>query len=141
MTSCPPDPPAAEFVQAVALEEAELRRKAAVVPTDPAELVDFFLNCDAADMEYFVAMVRSRLDGAFFAAIDNAIGQERFVEEPNEDALAELEGLRAYVRQTMQAQDAVKKGAHSLLLCVKCCIRSVGPKNVGHDAFVCEHFH
>lgn len=66
-------------------------------------------------MEYFVAKVRSRLDGAFFAAIDNAIGQERFVEEPNEDALAELQGLRAYVSQTMQAQDTVKKGAHLLL--------------------------
>ena len=98
-------------LQAAQMEAAEERRAAAKVPKDPAALVDFFLNCDAADIEYFVAKARERLDPAFFAAIDTAIGQEKFLDDPNEDALAELEGLRSYVRQVLAAQDSVKQGA------------------------------
>jgi hypothetical protein len=98
-------------VQKAALEAAAERRGAIVVPEQPAELVDFFLNCEASDMEFFVARTRERLDKNFFAAIDNAIGEERFLDEPDEDRIAELEGLCAYVTQTLQAQAAVATGA------------------------------
>lgn len=96
--------------QEAALAEAQARRDATTVPDSPTELVDFFLNCDAADMEYFVARTRARLGRDFFAALDGAIGTERFLPEPNEERLAELEGLRAYIEQLLAAQEKVTTG-------------------------------
>lgn len=60
---------------------------------------------------------RENLGTEFFAALDNRIGQERFLPEPDEDTLAELEGLRVYVQQTLQAQDSVMKG--TLRVCLE----------------------
>jgi hypothetical protein len=96
--------------QEAALAEAEKRRVAITVPTEPAELVDLFFTCHAEDMEYFVAKARPRLGSSFFAAVDAAIGEQRFLDDPDEDRIAELEGLRAFVTQTLAAQASVTQG-------------------------------
>lgn len=74
-------------------------------------MIDFLLECDSQDTEHFVIQCREILGSEFFAALDNRIGQERFLPKPDEEVLAELEGLRLYVEQTLQAQQSVMKGA------------------------------
>lgn len=91
--------------------EAEERRAATELPERAEALVDFFLECEAADMEFWVARARARLGAPFFAAVDTALGEARLLGEGGEERVAELEGLRAYVNQTLAAQDSVKKGA------------------------------
>lgn len=34
----------------------------------------------------------------------------RFLDEPDEDAIAELEGLREYIKKNLEAQDSIKQG-------------------------------
>ena len=91
-------------------EEADNRRAAAEIPAEPSALVEFLLSADSADVEFFVIKCQRQLGDKFFAAIDAAIGEERFLDEPNEDRIAELEGLRAYVKQTLQARASVAQG-------------------------------
>eukprot|EP00892_Ulva_mutabilis_P008907 jgi/Ulvmu1/6389/UM003_0017.1 len=95
------------------LKEAEERRAGITAPTEPALLIDFLLECDSQDTEHFVIQQKENLGTEFFAALDTRIGQERFLPEPDEDTLAELEGLRLYVEQTLQAQTSVMKGVQS----------------------------
>lgn len=64
-------------VQEKALEAAEKRRAETEIPTEPAMLVEFFLNCSAEDIEYFIAKTKDQLDNHFFAALDSAIGRQR----------------------------------------------------------------
>ena len=52
------------------------------------------------DMQYEVTRYRPKLTPEFFAFLDNYIGTERFSAEPNEDRLAELDSLRAYLEVT-----------------------------------------
>lgn len=111
------------------LKEAEERRAGITPPTEPALLIDFLLDCDSQDTEHFVIQCRDNLSTEFFAALDTRIGQERFLPEPDEDTLAELEGLRLYVQQTLQAQDSVMKGVQPSSQCMSLQIRSVRGQN------------
>ena len=56
------------------------------------------------DMQYEVARWRPKLTKEFFGLLDNTIGSERFASEPNEDRLAELESLRAYLEAVSNPQ-------------------------------------
>jgi hypothetical protein len=61
------------------LAAAEKRRAEIEIPVEPAMLVEFFLSCNAEDIEYFMAKCRDQLDAHFFAALDTAIGRHRCV--------------------------------------------------------------
>lgn len=66
-------------VQEKALAAAEKRRAETEIPADPAVLVEFFLNCSAEDIEFFIAKCKDNLDKQFFATLDSAIGRQRCV--------------------------------------------------------------
>lgn len=66
-------------------------------PTDDPELIEYLLNTDMVDMQYEVTRFRPRLTAEFFSQLDKTIGEERFQTEPDEDRLAELDSLRAYL--------------------------------------------
>lgn len=66
-------------------------------PTDDPGLIEYLLNTDMVDMQYEVTRFRPRLTPEFFTVLDKTIGEERFQTEPDEDRLAELDSLRAYL--------------------------------------------
>lgn len=82
-----------------------LRRESREPPEDNIELVEFFLNTPAEDMEWEMARCRPRINAAFFKQLDNLIGQERFAAKPDEERLAELETLRQYLEEGAEAVD------------------------------------
>jgi len=86
-------------------EETQKRRDARVVPDDPHDLVEYFLDTESGDMEYEVARCRPKLDKNFFATLDKLVGVERFSPAPDEDRLAELETLREYLTTVAEAVD------------------------------------
>ncbi|KAG2483075.1 hypothetical protein HYH03_018056 [Edaphochlamys debaryana] len=89
-----------------------LRREARNVPTDDLELIEFMLNTEAEDMEFEVARCRPRFTPAFFAKLSTIIGQERFAAKPDQERLAELDTLRQYLEEGVEAIDkAVGKTA------------------------------
>lgn len=107
-----------EFMSAMKLAENDtekeilFRRESRTPPTNNEELVEYFLNTMAEDMEFEVSRKRPMLDGSFFRHMDNIIGALRFSPEgeKDEDGLAELEGLRQYLVQACQVVDqAVSK--------------------------------
>eukprot|EP00879_Flechtneria_rotunda_P002469 GHRR01002666.1.p1 GENE.GHRR01002666.1~~GHRR01002666.1.p1 ORF type:complete len:263 (+),score=57.60 GHRR01002666.1:92-880(+) len=100
-----------EFAKAVQIAGDEdrkkvlLRRQSRTPPTDHIELVEFFLNTDAEDMEFEVARCRPQLTADFFKQLDTMVGQERFAAKPDQDRLAELETLRQYLEEGKEAVD------------------------------------
>lgn len=107
-----------------------LRRSQRSPPDAHEELVEYFLNTDAEDMEFEVARCRPRLTPEFFRALDGMIGAARFgtaagapggaklvsaaaAAAEDEDArrakseerLAELELLRQYLEEAAEAVD------------------------------------
>lgn len=102
-----------EFAKAMAAagdEDRRLamaRREGRTPPTAVHELVEYFLNTQADDMEYEVARCRPQLTADFFKQLDTMIGAERFAPDGgDEDRLGELELLRQYLEE---ARDAVDK--------------------------------
>ncbi|EFJ50247.1 hypothetical protein VOLCADRAFT_80381 [Volvox carteri f. nagariensis] len=88
------------------------RREARNPPEDPMELVEYMLNTEAEDMEFEVARCRPKLTPAFFKQLDSVIGAERFAAKPDQERLAELETLRQYLEEAVEAVDkAVVKTA------------------------------
>jgi hypothetical protein len=82
-----------------------IKREARKLPETPDETIEFFLSTEAADLAFEVARNRPRLDEGFFHALDSIIGQERFAARPNEDRLAELQTLRKYLEEAVEAVD------------------------------------
>ena len=88
------------------------RREARAPPNDHYQLVEFLLNTEAEDMEYEVARCRPRLSADFFRELNGALGRERFALKPDQDRIAELETLRQYLEEAVEAVDkAVTKTA------------------------------
>lgn len=88
------------------------RREARAPPNDHYQLVEFLLTTDAEDMEYEVARCRPRLTVEFFRQLDGLVGRERFAIKPDQDRIAELETLRQYLEEAVEAVDkAVTKTA------------------------------
>ncbi|PSC72568.1 hypothetical protein C2E20_4310 [Micractinium conductrix] len=92
-------------------EELQKKRDARQVPEAIEDLVEFFLDTEATEMEFEVARCRPRLTPDFFAHLDKRVGLERFSPIPDEDKLAELETLRDYLNE---AVEAVEKAAATL---------------------------
>lgn len=120
-----------EFAAAVSATKDDIRKQVLLrrsqrsPPDEPSELVEYFLNSDAEDMEFEVARCRPKLTPDFFKALDSMIGAERFnapqtslisasaaAKESAEEAaaksqerLAELELLRQYLEEATEAVD------------------------------------
>eukprot|EP00197_Chlamydomonas_leiostraca_P003004 CAMPEP_0202865636 /NCGR_PEP_ID=MMETSP1391-20130828/6269_1 /ASSEMBLY_ACC=CAM_ASM_000867 /TAXON_ID=1034604 /ORGANISM="Chlamydomonas leiostraca, Strain SAG 11-49" /LENGTH=331 /DNA_ID=CAMNT_0049545499 /DNA_START=9 /DNA_END=1004 /DNA_ORIENTATION=- len=86
-------------------KEALLRRETRRAPETDEELVEYFLNTLAEDMEYEVARYRPRLTPTFFKYLDGVLGAERFSDARDEDKLAELDLLRKYLGEASEAVD------------------------------------
>lgn len=106
------DQQATEQVAAfIAAQKADIqaKREARVVPEDPHDLIEFFLDTEGPDMEFEVARCRPKLDKTFFGTLDKLVGVERFSTVPDEDRLAELETLRDYLTEATEAIDNATK--------------------------------
>ncbi|KAL4441533.1 hypothetical protein ABPG77_002037 [Micractinium sp. CCAP 211/92] len=99
-----------EFAAQQALE-LQKKREARQPPEKIEDLVEFFLDTEAPEMEFEVARCRPQLTPEFFAYLDRRIGLERFSNMPDEERLAELETLRDYLKE---AVEAVEKAAQTL---------------------------
>ncbi|KAG2438871.1 hypothetical protein HYH02_010669 [Chlamydomonas schloesseri] len=82
-----------------------IRREARVPPSDHNELIEFMLNTEADDMEFEVARCRPKFTPAFFKQLDSLVGAERFSPKPDQERLAELETLRTYLEEAVEAVD------------------------------------
>ncbi|PRW56710.1 hypothetical protein C2E21_4432 [Chlorella sorokiniana] len=91
--------------------EVQKKREARKVPEQMEDLIEFFLDTEAPEMEFEVARCRPMLGDDFFAYLDRRIGLERFANVPDEERLAELETLRDYLKEAVEAVD---KAASSL---------------------------
>jgi hypothetical protein len=111
----------AKAVERVASDEqkaAMLRRASRTPPAagEHAELVEFFLDTQADDMEFEVARCRPLCTADFFRDLDAMLGEARFGNagnaidgEPDEDRVAELETLRQYLEEAVEAIDRAVK--------------------------------
>jgi len=109
----------AKAVERVASDEqkvAMLRRTSRSPPAagEHAELVEFLLDTPTEDMEFEVARCRPLCTPEFFRDLDAMLGQARFgtagnaLEDgvpPDEDRVAELETLRTYLEEAVEAVD------------------------------------
>lgn len=86
-------------------EELVAKRESRLIPTDNNALIEYFLDTETPEMEFEVARCRTQLDTAFFSNLDTSIGSLRFAAVPNEDRLAELETLRDYLKEAVEAVD------------------------------------
>ena len=90
-------------------EERQKKRDERTPPSDPHDLVEYFLNTETEDMEYEVARCRPLMDKGFFAVIDKLAGVERLSPTPDEDRLAELDALRDFLTAAAEAVDNATK--------------------------------
>eukprot|EP00889_Picochlorum_renovo_P001799 jgi/Picre1/28829/NNA_004226.t1 len=94
-----------ETFMAAHKEEVNMRRESRIVPEDPYELVEFFLETEATDMNFEVARCRPKLDEDFFALLNKQIGIEKISPTPDEERVTELEMLRDYLTEAVEAVD------------------------------------
>lgn len=86
--------------------EKRASRNPPLNPGQEAELVTYFLDTEADEMEYEIARCRPALTESFFKHVDSAVGELRFAKTPDEGKLAELEVLRDYLKAGVDAFDA-----------------------------------
>ncbi|XWS38512.1 hypothetical protein CRYUN_Cryun19dG0137600 [Craigia yunnanensis] len=95
-------------------EEKERRRalrQSREIPDTPAELIEYFLDTEAQEIEFEVARLRQRLDEEFFSHLKFEIGQIRFAvskTEDMEDRLIELEALQKALQEGTEAYDKMQ---------------------------------
>ncbi|KAE9606902.1 hypothetical protein Lal_00025962 [Lupinus albus] len=105
-------------------EEAERRqavRDFRVPPDTPKELIEYFLDTEAQDIEYEIARMRPRLTKEFYAQLKSELGQIRFAvtkTQEMEGRLIELEALEKALEEGKEAfdkmQDELVKAKESL---------------------------
>ncbi|KAK6274893.1 hypothetical protein POUND7_004602 [Theobroma cacao] len=95
-------------------EEKERRlalRQSREIPDTPAELIEYFLDTEAQEIEFEIARLRQRLDEEFFSHLKFEIGQIRFAvskTEDMEDKLIELEALQKALQEGIEAYDKMQ---------------------------------
>ncbi|KAJ7952460.1 Dimethylallyl, adenosine tRNA methylthiotransferase [Quillaja saponaria] len=95
-------------------EEKERRRafrQSRVIPDSPAELIEYFLDTEAQEIEYEIARMRPRLDEDFFSHLKFELGQLRFAvlkTQDMEDRLIELEALQKALLEGTEAYDKMQ---------------------------------
>ncbi|KAI3410207.1 uncharacterized protein J3R85_018898 [Psidium guajava] len=95
-------------------EEKERRRavrESRDLPDTPAELIEYFLDTEAQEMEFEMARMRPRLNEAFFAHLQFELGQLRFSvskTQDMEDRLIELEALQKALLEGTEAYEKMQ---------------------------------
>lgn len=100
-----------EALQRQVLQERERRRaarEARVVPDNAADLVEYFLVTEAAEIEYEIARCRSRLNQEFLEYLQAETATLRFAlsrTKEMDDRLVELEALHKVLTEGIEAYD------------------------------------
>jgi len=93
------------------LQERERRRaarEARVVPDNAADLVEYFLVTEAAEIEYEIARCRPRLNQEFLEYLQAEVATLRFAlsrTKEMDDRLVELEALHKVLTEGIEAYD------------------------------------
>lgn len=101
------------FEQQIREERARRQslRQSRVAPDSPAELVEYFLDTEAQEIEFEIARLRPRLNEEFFSHLQVELGQLRFAvskTEDMEDRLIELEALQKALVEGTEAYDKMQ---------------------------------
>ncbi|KAJ1416035.1 hypothetical protein SESBI_17554 [Sesbania bispinosa] len=108
------DAEAREAFERQVREEKERRqtlRQSRDVPDTPQELIEYFLDTEAQEIEFEIARMRPRLNEEFFAELKFELGQLRFAvnkTEAMEDRLIELEALEKAIQEGTEAYDKMQ---------------------------------
>ncbi|KAB2622509.1 hypothetical protein D8674_024691 [Pyrus ussuriensis x Pyrus communis] len=108
------DADAREEFERQVIEEKERRRtvrESRVVPDTAEELIEYFLNTEAREIEFEISRLRPRLDKVFFSHLQYELGQLRFAVSKTqdiEDRLIELEALQKALQEGTEAYDKLQ---------------------------------
>ncbi|KAE8699874.1 21 kDa protein [Hibiscus syriacus] len=86
-------------------------RESREIPDTPEEMIEYFLDTEAQEIEFEIARLRHRLDEEFFSHLKFEIGQIRFAvskTENMEDRLIELEALQKALQEGTEAYDKMQ---------------------------------
>lgn len=92
-------------------ERREALRQSRVIPDSDEELIEYFLDTEAQEIEYEIARLRPRLNDDFFRQLQSELGQLRFAmakTEEMEDRLFELEALQKALLEGTEAYDKMQ---------------------------------
>ncbi|KAG1655383.1 hypothetical protein FOA52_006973 [Chlamydomonas sp. UWO 241] len=89
-------------------QEIVMRRESRGVAETNEEIVEYFMNTVAVDMDFEIVRYRPKLTEGFFKHLDNNIGALKFSmdSEDDKDTLNELEALREYLTSAVKSVDA-----------------------------------
>ncbi|BBH03196.1 hypothetical protein Prudu_013992 [Prunus dulcis] len=99
------DADAREAFERQVIEEKERRRalrESRAAPDTAEELIEYFLNTEAREIEFEISRLRPRLDKEFFSHLQYELGQLRFAVSKTqdiEDRLIELEALQKALQE------------------------------------------
>ncbi|XP_027360371.1 uncharacterized protein LOC113868727 isoform X2 [Abrus precatorius] len=108
------DAEAREAFERQVREEKERRqalRQSRDVPDTPQDLIEYFLDTEAQEIEFEIARMRPRLDEEFFSQLKFELGQLRFAvtkTQATEDRLIELEALEKALQEGIEAYDKMQ---------------------------------
>ncbi|KAK7307804.1 hypothetical protein VNO77_41184 [Canavalia gladiata] len=86
-------------------------RQSREVPDTPQDLVEYFLDTEAQEIEFEIARMRPRLNEEFFSHLKFELGELRFAvnkTQHTEDRLIELEALEKAVQEGIEAYDKMQ---------------------------------
>ncbi|KAI8546495.1 hypothetical protein RHMOL_Rhmol07G0122500 [Rhododendron molle] len=92
-------------------ERRRALRQSRVVPDTPGELIEYFLDTEAQEIEFEIARLRPRLNEEFFSHLKFELGQLRFAvskTQDTEDRLFELEALQKALMEGTEAYDKLQ---------------------------------
>ncbi|BBN69848.1 hypothetical protein Prudu_1199S000200 [Prunus dulcis] len=102
------DADAREAFERQVIEEKSASRAA---PDTAEELIEYFLNTEAREIEFEISRLRPRLDKEFFSHLQYELGQLRFAVSKTqdiEDRLIELEALQKALQEGTEAYDKMQ---------------------------------
>ncbi|KAM7525620.1 hypothetical protein LguiA_015522 [Lonicera macranthoides] len=108
------DTNAKEAFEREILEEKQRRQKlrdSRVAPDSPAELIEYFLDTEAREIEFEISRLRPLLNKDFFSHLKFELGQLRFAvskTQDMEDRLFELEALEKALLEGTEAFDKMQ---------------------------------
>ncbi|XP_021810302.1 uncharacterized protein LOC110753667 [Prunus avium] len=108
------DADAREAFERQVIEEKERRRalrESRVAPNTAEELIEYFLNTEAREIEFEISRLRTRLDKEFFSHLQYELGQLRFAVSKTqdiEDRLIELEALQKALLEGTEGYDKMQ---------------------------------
>ncbi|KAJ4953556.1 hypothetical protein NE237_030388 [Protea cynaroides] len=92
-------------------ERRRILRQSRELPETPAEMIEYFLDTEAQELEFEIARLRPRLNQEFFSHLQIELGQLKFAvsrTEAMEDRLAELETMQKVLLEGTEAHDKMQ---------------------------------